>query len=41
VGHRRVGPVVGAIDDRAGCAAAFGFAGVCAVIATGIVAPRR
>lgn len=35
------GPVLGAIADRAGYGAAFGFATVCAAIAAGVVSPRQ
>jgi MFS family permease len=41
LGMAASGPVLGAIADRAGYAAAFGFAAGCAAIAAGIVAPRQ
>jgi predicted MFS family arabinose efflux permease len=41
VGMSAAGPILGAIADRVGYAAAFGFAAVCAAVAAGIVAPRR
>jgi MFS family permease len=41
VGMSAAGPVLGAIADRAGYAAAFGFAALCAAVAAAIVAPRR
>ncbi len=40
VGMAAAGPVLGAIADRAGYAAAFGFTAACAALAAAVVAPR-